>query len=108
MIKPDIVFFGEDLPDHFHVRMGEDRDRADLVVVVGSSLRVQPVSLIPHHIDAAVPQILINRENLRPYDADIKLLGECDEIVLALAMTMGGRIRERMMEGKCYSEFKCV
>nr|UYO08130.1 SIR-2.1 [Bursaphelenchus mucronatus] len=97
VIKPDIVFFGEDLPDKFHSQMGEDIDKVDLVVVIGSSLRVQPVSLIPHHVDPKVPQILINREDLRPYDAEIKLLGDCDEIILALATAMGGTLREKMM-----------
>ncbi|CAD5218918.1 unnamed protein product [Bursaphelenchus okinawaensis] len=97
VIKPDIVFFGEDLPEIFHNQMGEDIDQVDLVVVIGSSLRVQPVSQIPHHVKEDVPQILINREDIRTYDADIKLLGDCDEIIMALATAMGGRIRETMI-----------
>jgi len=47
VVKPDIVFFGEDLPDEFHANLQVDKPLADLVVVIGSSLRVRPVSLIP-------------------------------------------------------------
>lgn len=47
IMKPDIVFFGEGLPDEFHDRMAEDKDECDLLIVVGSSLKVRPVALIP-------------------------------------------------------------
>jgi hypothetical protein len=40
-MKPDIVFFGESLPREFHSRLQLDIFRADLVIVMGSSLRVQ-------------------------------------------------------------------
>lgn len=46
-MKPDIVFFGEGLPDEFHDRMAEDKDECDLLIVIGSSLKVRPVALIP-------------------------------------------------------------
>jgi len=47
VVKPDIVFFGEDLPDEFHNNLQADKPDCDLVLVIGSSLRVRPVSLIP-------------------------------------------------------------
>lgn len=100
LIKPDIVFFGENLPDHFHIQMAEDRDVADLVVVIGSSLQVQPVSLIPYNIDEDVPQILINKEDLPSYTADIKLIGDCDSIIVALCMAIGGNFKDLMLNGK--------
>ena len=46
-MKPDIVFFGEGLSDEFHRSMELDRDRCDLLIVIGSSLKVRPVALIP-------------------------------------------------------------
>ncbi len=43
IMKPDITFFGEPLPDDFSVRLTEhDRDLVDLVVVIGPSLKVAP------------------------------------------------------------------
>ena len=46
-MKPDIVFFGEGLPDEFHDNMALDKDDCDLLIVIGSSLKVRPVALIP-------------------------------------------------------------
>jgi len=47
ILKPDIVFFGESLPEHFHRQMTVDKEEADLLVVIGSALKVRPVALIP-------------------------------------------------------------
>jgi len=47
ILKPDIVFFGESLPEHFHRQMTTDKDEADLLIVIGSTLKVRPVALIP-------------------------------------------------------------
>lgn len=46
-MKPDIVFFGESLPSEFHRQMEIDRDVCDLLIVMGSSLKVRPVALVP-------------------------------------------------------------
>lgn len=42
IVKPDIVFFGENLPDKFHNCMVADFPKCDLLIVMGSSLVVQP------------------------------------------------------------------
>lgn len=46
-MKPDIVFFGESLPNEFHRQMEIDKDICDLLIVIGSTLKVRPVALIP-------------------------------------------------------------
>lgn len=80
-MKPDIVFFGEGLPDSFHEAMAEDKSKCDLLLVIGSSLKVRPVALIPSSLPAEVPQILINREPLPHCHFDVELLGDCDVII---------------------------
>ena len=55
--KPDIVFFGEGLGDEFHTAVAKDKDEVDLLIMIGSSLKVRPVALIPSSIDASVPQV---------------------------------------------------
>ncbi|XGW26076.1 hypothetical protein V3C99_007024 [Haemonchus contortus] len=90
IIKPDIVFFGEELGKTFHTQMAADKDELDLLVVIGSSLKVRPVSLIPFSVDQNIPQILINREPLSGYQADIELLGNCDEIIEDICIALGG------------------
>lgn len=42
VVKPDIVFFGEMLPDRFHRLVERDFREADLLIIMGSSLVVQP------------------------------------------------------------------
>ncbi|VDK70081.1 unnamed protein product [Onchocerca ochengi] len=100
VMKPDIVFFGEDLSDDFHEKMAEDRERVDLVVVIGSSLKVQPVALLPYSVNPEVPQILINRESLPHYATDIELLGDCDDIVAQLALVLGPPYTDIFRKGR--------
>ena len=42
LVKPDIVFFGESLPERFWRHIPEDFGAADLLLVMGTSLVVQP------------------------------------------------------------------
>lgn len=89
VMKPDIVFFGESLGDTFHNAFEMDKDQVDLLIVIGSSLKVKPVALIPSTIQNSVPQILINREPLNHFEFDIELLGNCDDIVQELCLRLG-------------------
>lgn len=88
-MKPDIVFFGEGLPADFHRAMTDDRDQADLLLIIGSSLKVQPVALIPSSVPSKVPQVLINREPLPDQSVDVELLGDADVLVDHLCRALG-------------------
>ncbi|KAK5600521.1 NAD-dependent protein deacetylase sirtuin-1 [Crenichthys baileyi] len=90
IMKPDIVFFGENLPELFHRAMKQDKDEVDLLIVIGSSLKVRPVALIPNSIPHEVPQVLINREPLPHLNFDVELLGDCDGIINELCHRLGG------------------
>lgn len=81
IFKPDIVFFGEELPDDFHDSIDTDRHKCDLLIVIGSSLKVKPVAMIPNLVPANVPQILINREPLPHMNFDVNLYGDSDVII---------------------------
>ena len=76
IVKPDIVFFGESLPRRFHDSIKSDENEADLVLVMGSSLKVNPVRSIVGRIQKETPMILINREPVgKPHRFDVELLG---------------------------------
>ncbi|KAF3905473.1 hypothetical protein ABW20_dc0106590 [Dactylellina cionopaga] len=66
VMKPDIIFFGEQLPDRFHRIVDHDRAKVDLLICIGTSLKVAPVSEVPAFLPAHVPQIYISREVCRP------------------------------------------
>ncbi|KAG2110591.1 DHS-like NAD/FAD-binding domain-containing protein [Suillus discolor] len=81
VMKPDITFFGEKLADDFDHALEDDRDKVDLLIVIGTSLKVSPVSEILSHLPHSVPQILINKTPVRHINPDIVLLGNADDIV---------------------------
>mmetsp|Transcript_56237 Transcript_56237/g.115002 ORF Transcript_56237/g.115002 Transcript_56237/m.115002 type:complete len:736 (+) Transcript_56237:477-2684(+) len=90
VLKPDIVFFGEALPSHFFSSLKEDLQRVDLLLVIGTSLRVAPVSEILGKVDKSVPAILINREVVgQPNEFDVELLGDCDKVLAELCGMLG-------------------
>jgi NAD-dependent histone deacetylase SIR2 len=61
-MQPDITFFGEQLPDTFHKRLFDhDRDKVDLLICIGTSLKVAPVSEIIGFLPKSVPQIYISK-----------------------------------------------
>lgn len=50
VVKPDIVFFGENLPSRFFSCVEKDFPKCDLLIILGSSLAVQPfASLIDRY-----------------------------------------------------------
>lgn len=81
ILKPDITFFGEKLSDAFDHALLADREQVDLLIVMGTSLKVAPVSEILGHIPHSTPVILINKTPILHMATDIMLLGDCDRIV---------------------------
>ena len=69
-VKPDIVFFGEGLPDRFHDLLNDDLEECDLMIVMGTSLYVYPVGGIPDGVGNDCPRILINRELVGSFKKD--------------------------------------
>jgi NAD-dependent histone deacetylase SIR2 len=93
LVKPDIVFFGEPLPESFH-RNRHVPAMADLVIVMGTSLTVQPFASLPQFASEGVPRVLINKEIVGDFGSrldDVMILGDCDEGVRKLADTLGWR-----------------
>mmetsp|Transcript_25144 Transcript_25144/g.38551 ORF Transcript_25144/g.38551 Transcript_25144/m.38551 type:complete len:309 (+) Transcript_25144:112-1038(+) len=87
-VKPDIVFFGESLPDRFHRLLKQDRKQADLLIIMGTSLQVAPVSLIPNMVSCN--RVLFNREKvLSLKSGDHFIEGDCDANVEKLCDFLG-------------------
>ncbi|KAI2901577.1 hypothetical protein CBS76997_446 [Aspergillus niger] len=91
LVKPDIVFFGESLPADFF----DNRDlpeQADLCIVMGTSLQVQPFASLPAFVSDGVPRVLINMERVGGLGSrpdDVLVLGDCDTGVRRLARALG-------------------
>lgn len=89
-LQPDITFFGEPLPPTFNDRLvNHDRNLVDLVLVIGTSLKVAPVSEVVGYLPANVPQIYISREVSGPdliSGANIRFKADADKTARLVPM----------------------
>ncbi|KIW67415.1 hypothetical protein PV04_06674 [Phialophora macrospora] len=110
LLKPDMTFFGEDIADSYAPRLRLDKSKVDLLVIVGTSLKVEPVNEMLLNIPATVPQIWISKDRCQRegVKVDIELLGECDLILEEIAQRAGWQdaLRERLWTGCKASELK--
>lgn len=93
LVKPDIVFFGEQLPEAFHKNRHVPA-MADLLIVMGTSLMVHPFASLPGFAREGVPRVLINKEAVGDLGCrldDVLVLGDCDTGVRKLADALGWR-----------------
>jgi len=90
-VKPDVVLFGEMLPEAAIRRAQELAASADLMLCVGSSLVVHPVAALPELTLSAGGRLAIVTKSATPYDdaAELKLGGEVDEELDALLAALG-------------------
>ncbi|QIW98872.1 hypothetical protein AMS68_004390 [Peltaster fructicola] len=91
LVKPEIVFFGEALPSGFFENMSL-LSEADLMIVMGSSLTVQPFASLPSRLPDGIPRVLINLGGAGGIGSradDVLLMGKCDEQVRAIAEGCG-------------------
>ncbi|KAA1469712.1 NAD-dependent deacetylase sirtuin-2 [Dentipellis sp. KUC8613] len=91
LVKPDIVFFGEALPDSF-IKSVPMLSQADLLIIMGTSLTVHPFASLSYLVPEGCPRVLINLDpagNLGHHVNDVVLLGKCDDIVRDLCKELG-------------------
>nr|XP_020512855.1 NAD-dependent protein deacetylase sirtuin-3, mitochondrial isoform X1 [Labrus bergylta] len=93
VLKPDIVFFGEELPTHFFKHL-TDFPLADLLIVMGTSLEVEPFASLAGAVRSSVPRLLINRDLVGPFawrgrPQDVVELGDVVSGVQALVDALG-------------------
>lgn len=112
LVKPDIVFFGENLPEKFYTLPMKDLRDCDLLIIMGTSLEVQPFASLIHRVNEKCVRLLINRDavgnsrsmvnTLRSYifgegllfdqpgnKRDVAWLGDCDDGINHLAEKLG-------------------
>uniref|UniRef100_H2ZEV4 NAD-dependent protein deacetylase n=1 Tax=Ciona savignyi TaxID=51511 RepID=H2ZEV4_CIOSA len=109
LVKPDIVFFGEALPKRFFELRFDDFESCDLLIIMGTSLKVHPFASLVGGVKDTTPRLLINREKCGEIDPfmvlmgasggmdfdsakayrDVCWLGNCDDGCLALADLLG-------------------
>jgi NAD-dependent deacetylase len=87
-VKPDVVLFGELLPEAAMAEAQELCGAADLLLCVGSSLEVYPVAGLPELTLDSGGRVAIVTKSRTPYDSEatVKLDGDVvDELTAVLA-----------------------
>ena len=90
-VKPDVVLFGELLPESAMRRARTLCQRADLLLCVGSSLEVYPVAGLPEVTLDAGGRLAIVTQGPTPYDdeAAVRLDGEVTDELAAVLAALG-------------------
>jgi len=118
VLKPGVTFFGETLDNSVGRKIESDKQKADALIVIGTSLSVAPISRVIEYLPRRIPRILINRTIVHPkthsinttkntmntnhnndggdeddfrtnYVFDAYLLGFCDDVTRALGKQLG-------------------
>ncbi|MDI6600244.1 MAG: NAD-dependent protein deacylase [Thermoanaerobacteraceae bacterium] len=85
MLRPDVVMFGDMMPQDFELALKEAQ-KSDLLIVIGSSLEVAPVCYIPD----MVPHLIIINLMKTPYDksADVVFHDKAGKVMKEIRDTM--------------------
>ena len=85
-IKPDTVSFGQSMPQKEMNRAFEAAQGCDLMIMIGSSLEVQPAASIPGVAAQKGARLIFINRTETPYDhiADVIYREGCGEVMLGL------------------------
>ncbi|KAF9922911.1 NAD-dependent protein deacetylase sirtuin-2 [Linnemannia zychae] len=121
LVKPSITFFGESLPRRFSTQIEKDFKECDLLIVLGTSLKVEPFNKLIAQVSPRCPRLLINREKAGQelhsgfdfedkwkytIQRDALYLGNCDDGVRALADLLGWETELQAMYDEGHAKLK--
>ena len=82
ILKPDVIFFDELIPDMVLAKTGQMLASADLLLVIGTSCQVEPAARIPYNIHNRGGKIIeINKEPALNHLAAITLEGNFSTVL---------------------------
>ena len=82
ILKPDIIFFDERIPDIVYTQTQNILASADLLLVVGTSCQVEPAARIPYQIYNMGGKIIeINKEPALNHLTEITLQGNFSKVI---------------------------
>lgn len=89
LLRPDCAFLHEPRGEALELMLREDLPRADLLLVLGASLEVEPLKSVPRSLPHDVPRLYVAASPPAPAEADsksdapehawdVELIGDCD------------------------------
>jgi len=97
-MKPAIVLFKSSLPMKFFEHVPDDVSNVDLMIVIGTSLRVAPANSLVWRVPKSSMRLLVNREEVGWHlgmhfgenaERDFFAEGSCEDVVLELMEHLG-------------------
>ena len=94
ILKPDIVLFGETLPDEVFSEAASRAGKCDLFIVVGSSLVVYPAALMPAYaVDSGAELVIVNLSETPMDDrASILIRAKAGEAMTKIVQKLAAKI----------------
>jgi len=95
LLRPDCVFFGEQIPQQALIRSRAESEKCDIMLTIGTSATVQPAAMMPQIAKRSGSIIIeINPEPtpLTDYVSDYFLKGQAGQIMNKLINEMKDRI----------------
>ena len=87
--KPNVVFYGEGLPMRFFEKLQESKD-VDLIIIMGTSLKVNPFKSIPYLVNQNAYKLVLNWEEVGEFgynyleDDSIFIQGKTDKSIIRI------------------------
>lgn len=97
VVKPDIVFFGEQLPKKFFELLPTDFKSCELLIVIGTSLTVRPFASLVQLVTDETPRLMINLTKFETASRMDRLIG----VSSGFLFDHKENIRDVMMQGLC-------
>lgn len=76
-----------------------DARKCDLLICIGTSLKVAPVSELIGVLPPSIPQIYISKTPVTHVEFDTTFLGKCDDIIRDLVRRCGYILKHEKLEG---------
>lgn len=73
VIQPDVMLYGDYNDDDLYTQLDKDVEQADLLFVLGTSLKVEPFPSMIENVSYSIPRVLINADPVCTYDEKLDI-----------------------------------
>lgn len=83
-VKPDIVMFGEQLPARFHKLRQEDFQCCDVLIILGTSLKVMPFAFLAN-TSQNMCRVMVNMDSETIYNSNVRQFTGANDVFLEMS-----------------------
>eukprot|EP00471_Norrisiella_sphaerica_P011297 CAMPEP_0184494182 /NCGR_PEP_ID=MMETSP0113_2-20130426/28069_1 /TAXON_ID=91329 /ORGANISM="Norrisiella sphaerica, Strain BC52" /LENGTH=303 /DNA_ID=CAMNT_0026879825 /DNA_START=87 /DNA_END=998 /DNA_ORIENTATION=- len=106
LVKPDIVFFGENLPRRYWSLSGKDFPKCDLLLILGTSLQVHPFAGLIDKVPKDCVRVLFNRDPVGQPEGDesrieeLRARAEAGDPMAIMMLQLMGQSNQGLLFGR--------